>query len=1226
MKHSRYPGSLSIHSLALLAVALCSNLALPAFSDSEIPIPETRRELSRAEQQRVRYENSALLDLAHKRIAEEDYAGAEQTLAQVIDNDPDNNHTRVMLFRVRVQLGHDELARELADELLALYPDYYALRLERAFIHLRGAQWERAAEDLEQFGTDAPPDHPYQEAALQQRAEIAFRLGRPAEAAALMRNLLARDDTAERRAFLAECAIALEHWAEAATELRAALQRTDNPAMRALLNLKRGFALFNLDQYAEADDALAQAALFYDSPPELLDILRQRGLLAYREERFAAAAAFYSRHLDHAFDEAVALSLLDALQQADEHVEALRAGQAFAAREGTSAAFLLNVRERLLDLYILQEDHAKAMEAAELLHQETGELRFLRIAATAAAEAGRLEEASSLFRAFLSLSYDADAALSFHYVLRKRGEALHAEGRPEGEVRALLAESIPFLTRMIEDTDTPQHLRQTARYELAGLYRARRELDAAASLLKALVEDPSAPLPLRHTARYELALIHREQRNTDAAAALLKALIVDPDVPADLQRSARYELAQIARTRGEMDAYASLMQALIADLPEGLLLYEYAMHLYGSGRYDQAEVHLSQAFDVLEDPALLYQVCKAMSDIHLVRHQPAEAIRWLEQGREYGEPDRYWQLNMARAEYQLERYDDTIARLLPIAGDEDLFHMYIGFSFYNRMPQMPGLALEHMNRVGEPDRLAKEEQFNFFANRAYLHFDQHMDAQALDDIGQALARHPSRNLELVRLRAFLRSGLFNEVLDRGRELVDAPVPARAPEGWPPSPTAAQPEEPDAASDAENSAFLGQVLEVMGTASYRMEQWRDAAIQLSQALELNPDLLQARYLRGLSHARLGELDEAREDFLALAEQADRFPGTFLGDLAFLLGDLEEYESGTAWMDRSLERYPFDIDAWQERGYQSMKDHRNRDARESFAAAIRLYDEILPYVEPDQEAETYEETRLSLKQEYTKLDKVWSVQLYGQRTDFDFSESALPQGVPAESTRGALLSQGGASIGYRPPRIGFRDEKTLDLFVRVLANLEPDSWQPDEDSYQGGLGLMYKPFTRHNYLFGFERLFKIGSNSEDNWLWRNTYGLEGGERPPRHQEVWLYRRLYGEASYYLEAPRRWVYVGQGQIGPSYALKRNLLLTFPEALVYGRYQDDDPSGVGTYWYYGPGLNISLLEGERELTRDRWSLSGYAHYVWGRFEKAPDGLDDNDFEGWIIGIRFTR
>lgn len=1136
-------------------------LTLCASSVAAFPVPESREELSRFERQRVRFLNATPLRQAHEQVAREAYADAERSLQTVINNDPGNNHARMMLINVQNQLGNYEGALEQVEDLLAYYPEVIDLYLERAFIRLRSGQEEEAIRDLEHFIRRAPPTHPRFIEAGDNLAEVLFRKRRFAAAADVVRDLIEIDDTVTRRMFVAECAIQQARWDEAIPELQTALQLNPVPValpqilttlgnaqfqlaeyeqavstytdalnviteeqQRAQLQVKRGYSYYKLGNYRRADEAFAEAQTYFQQPPERLEILHQRGLIAFHDGRPEDAVRFYQQRLEYEFDEEVALALLDALQQADLIDEAIRVAREYDEASAGDEVFRTTVTERRLNWYMLRDQHERLYATALSLHETTQEINYLRIAAAAAERLDRWDDAAAYYRRYLASNDDPNTSLALYYVLQMKVSRADDDYDAQERIESLLAESGQIL----------QHI-----------------------------------------------LVHDEVSEED-------------------RRVARYELAQVSRQQGDMDTYFLLMQEIVDESPEGRFLFEYAVQLYGAQRLDEAMPLLEESVELLDESEQRYLASSMLADIHLQRNQPQDAIHWLERAAAFAPPDRPWQLARARADFKLQQYSDVLERLLPIAEDDDVFNMYIAFSFNNKTPAMPGLALTFMNRIQDPDRLGNAEQFNFFANRAYLHFDQLRDEATRADIVTALHLSADLNLELVRLRSLLRQEDFAAVIEGGYQLLD--------------------------SAQDDAIFQAQIYEVMGLAASSLENWHRAVRYFTAAIDHDSSLLQARYQRGLAFFRLGEIDQAEADLMGLEEYADLFPATFWGDLAFVLGHLGEYELGTEWLNRSLAMFPYDIDAWQERGYQSMKDYRNPDARESFKTGIVLYNEVIPYVESADEAETYTISRTLLKEEYTKLAKRWSFQVYGQRTDFDFDTADLLDGVPGDSTQGALQSQGGISIGFRPPKIGFRNERTFDTSLRVLWNFDPNSWRPDSDSYQGGIGITYKPFIRQNYLFGFERLFKIGDNAEDNWLWRNTYGIEAGERPPRGEDLWLYRRFYGEISYYLQSPQRWIFFGQGNIGPTLRLPRDIMLTIPEALLVGRYQDNDPEGVGSYWYYGLGLNLRVLEGEREFTRDRWTANAYAHYVWGRFTETPEIISDTDFEGWIIGVNFTR
>lgn len=1131
----RMPRFVRIHLGAVAAL-----LATGALASEDLPIPESRQPASAIKRQQIRYSNSTLMQTAHDQIGADAHEAARQTLETVIGNDPGNNRARLMLVQVLLRLGREKPALDLMNELIAQYPEAAALYRERAFIHIRNAQWESARQDLEHFISRVPGDDPHLESSLASVAEILFKQERFEEAANRMRGLIAKEDTHSRRRFMAECAIKLDRWDEAANALAVALTLADSDSDWVATHLSLGYVRYNQGRFRDADRALQEAATLVTDDTRRDEILRMRGLTAYQDGRYQEAVGFLNQVLESGYDESLATTRLDALQHAGAVETAIQAAQRHLAQDPVSAAFRLNLLERIVNLHIARKDYKSAVTAARTLFEETGREELLLTSAIAAEQAGMLDSAITLYQDYLQRVDDANATLGMQYAILKQCNRLRQEGCPEADIEALLDTGIPYLIRIILDEQTPEILRV----------------------------------------------------------------------------GARYELAQIKREREDLESYFPLMKSVIDFMPEGRFLHEYAIQLYGRGHAELAVPVFEQAFERLDDRAPRHAICMTLAGIHLGLEAPGKSVAWLNRSLDYGKADRTWAFLRAQADYQSGNYSETINRLQPIAGEDDRFNMLIGYAFNKLQPPMPGLALALMNRVQSPETLDPEARFDFFANRAYLHYDQNMDEEAIADIESALAIRKRDDIEQVRLRSMLRAGKFRDVLDFGNELIDRSEAHAA----------------LSATEQESAAqrvFLSQVYEAMGFAAYRLDEWDRAVELLTRAREQDDSLLQARYLRGISHFRSGRIDDSREDLLPLADQAAAFPDTFRGDLAFVLGHLEEYDTGIEWMDQSLALYPYDIDGWQEHGYQSMKAHRNRDAMDSFERAMDLYDEIGPYTEPPSEADRYKDIRMSLTQEYAKLDKTWSFDFYGQRTDFDIDESLLPGGTPGDSMQGALQSQGGIGIGYRPPRIGFRDEKTLDITLRVLANLKPRTWDPDPESYQGGLGILYKPLRHHNYRFGFERLFMIGDNAEDNWLWRNTYGLEGGERPMRGERFWLSWRGYAEASYYLEPPRRWVFFGQGSIGPSVFLADRLILTFPEAIMLGRYQDNDRTGSGTYWYAGPGMQLRLLESQGKRFRDRWALTAYARYVWGRFEKVSSDIsfDDNmDFEGWIIGFNLTR
>ena len=95
-------------------------------------------------------------------------------------------------------------------------------------------------------------------------------------------------------------------------------------------------------------------------------------------------------------------------------------------------------------------------------------------------------------------------------------------------------------------------------------------------------------------------------------------------------------------------------------------------------------------------------------------------------------------------------------------------------------------------------------------------------------------------------------------------------------------------------------------------------------------------------------------------------------------------------------------------------------------------------------------------------------------------------------------GSLISanQGGIEIGYQPPEIGYVDGRTFQGFARTYFNYDPGTIDPQGKSFQGGVGIRYKPLPDYNLVLSGERLFKLGSNAQNNWLARAAFSTSTG----------------------------------------------------------------------------------------------------------------------------------
>jgi tetratricopeptide (TPR) repeat protein len=501
--------------------------------------------------------------------------------------------------------------------------------------------------------------------------------------------------------------------------------------------------------------------------------------------------------------------------------------------------------------------------------------------------------------------------------------------------------------------------------------------------------------------------------------------------------------------------------------------------------------------------------------------------------------------------------------------------------------------LYHLNKVEDVARMGLAEQYSFYANRAYLNFDQDQYEAALKDVDRALALHRTAELETARLRVMLALGEHDAVIRDGQRLSEGVIPS--------------------------PLLQVGIWDVIGRAQFERGDADKAVATFTQAIDSAPDRAELHYLRGMARRRAGSPKEAADDLQAFIDRVPSPPATFWGDAGVTAGLNRDYPKGVAALSNAISFYPYEIDSIEELGYQQMKQNESRAARDAFRQAIDVYDEVIPQLEG--ESDPYREARLAIKKEQTKLDKAVGLQAYFSKTDYNLSSNEALLSID-----GALPSQYGAELSWRPPRLGFRDERVFEAFGRCLGNFMPDSWEMNTESWQGGVGARYKPFAALNFNTSFERLFKIGDQAEDNWLWRNMMSMERGTRPVAYTSWWMAESLYGEVSYYLDDPERWIYYLDGRMGPSFPLGPRSMLTIPQVIGIVRYQSDDPTGIGTYSILGVGLKARLLEGEKTYAVERWYVDLFAHYTWGWFQDTPEGFDKRSFDGIIFGVNVVK
>lgn len=391
----------------------------------------------------------------------------------------------------------------------------------------------------------------------------------------------------------------------------------------------------------------------------------------------------------------------------------------------------------------------------------------------------------------------------------------------------------------------------------------------------------------------------------------------------------------------------------------------------------------------------------------------------------------------------------------------------------------------------------------------------------------------------------------------------------------------------------------------------MAEGRHAAAReaAEQALALRPSALR-HYHVGLSERELGRLPAAVARFeQAVAED----PRTeYLDALAYGQRAAGSYLEAARTFETLLQRDPDRNVLYADLAYTYMHLGDNDRAAEWFKRAIdRRIDRHetvriaqapgapLPVMEPPRE----DEALRSMRDEVRKLTETWSLSAYeslrGGRND-------RPSTIAGAESTGLIPSQGGAEVSWRPPVIGLRDERTLDVFARVLWSNQPGSLRIDNASRQGGIGVRYKPLRDQSFYLSAERLIGIGDNAQDDWLLRASYGWSSGYEMRANQTSWNYTTLFADVGAFSDREHTRALYVEGRQGRSFRVGDRWIVT-PHLVADARRQWPDP-GRFDYAEVGGGVSARYVFNDSRYTTPRSSAEFVLQYKKG-FDAAKSG-----------------
>lgn len=304
---------------------------------------------------------------------------------------------------------------------------------------------------------------------------------------------------------------------------------------------------------------------------------------------------------------------------------------------------------------------------------------------------------------------------------------------------------------------------------------------------------------------------------------------------------------------------------------------------------------------------------------------------------------------------------------------------------------------------------------------------------------------------------------------------------------------------------------------------------------------------------------GELEEARRAGDAARAAGGDLPPAAQVDLAYLATRLGDDRAAADGFRQADTAGALPATALLDAGYAAVRARRDHEAVAYFHRAIDA-DGVALQLDPQMR---YDTRRMA-----AEVSRKWGVLAsLTLRNGGGVGPNAGLAGGPA----GQRVGQTGAEVYYRP--WGFRNGQFVELFARGFMTPHSESGALEGgDSFQGGLGVRWKPLTAHNLVFSMSRVF--GPNVNDDWLAQAGYSLDIGTDLRVDAPSWWTTRIAAEVGRYLGNHDDYA-VASAMFGRSYLVgSGGRTVLYPHAVLAAEYSstEDPRTSVGA----GPGVSL--------------------------------------------------
>lgn len=696
-------------------------------------------------------------------------------------------------------------------------------------------------------------------------------------------------------------------------------------------------------------------------------------------------------------------------------------------------------------------------------------------------------------------------------------------------------------------------------------------------------------LKLSPEARYhlELGLLLEKSGDHETALSHLNLAVIGNLDPA-LKGTAYKQIGLIYYSLGNFGEARRNLEKALAFRPRDPSLYQSLAETASKlNAIKQALAYQQKALEILGETRAPGEALASLGFLYLRNGDYRQAAAVFLKALATGEDDWLLHQNLGIALFKLQKWAEAQEQfrisLRYHHAPQSL--IYLGLIYQEQ--GKPGLAIAYLSRaLREENRLEKSEKKDLYNGLGYLYAEENQYSRAAKMWGKSL------DLEYDPVIA-LHLGEMQQRLGRlveARETLDKINP-----------------------DSLTAPLRAEYLEAQAEI-WRREGQPDKALESLQQANATESTADRSYRQGLIYKDLNKVPEAVRSF---EEATARDPennqyNTALG-YAYLAS--KNYRQAARLFEGVLQRDPDYLALYKDLGYIYLKDCQNDRAVTWFKRAID--NEPFYLSRTPQEAEELQRELYRLRKEITKANTFLETTSYLSYQSVKRGQIASP-GAPGVVGGGAVPSQGGVEFAYQPPELGFRDERIFQVFGRVLWNVVPQSLRFDEDSFQGGFGLRYKPLKTQNLWLQGERLVRFGENAIDSWLLRLLYSWDYGYDLKFGEKRWDYTYFYGDTAYFTRSPGTWAYYFEGRQGITFNIRDRFLIT-PHVEADLRYQDPLTS-AGSYLEGGVGLSLRYLFYQPKYEIHRGSFEVLAYYKWGDFLNRGFSFKGTPYNGFFI------